>query len=485
MMPLAFSLLAGALMPLAFAPFGIYVLGFISPAILLYTWLKATPKQAFMRGLFFGIGFFTVGTSWIYISIHVYGKAPISLSALITALFILLMAMYPATQGYVLKKLFKNPITFCLCAFPATWVLWEFLREWLFTGFPWLLLGYTQTSTWINGLAPIFGVYGLSLAVALTAGALVVLSMRTRYPIKILCVAIILLFPLAGWELSKINWTKPAGKPVKFSLVQGNVKQELKWQPNQLLNILKIYKNLTEKNWASKIIIWPEAAIPTFAQNIPGYISLINQQAKQRNIYLITGIPIYHKKTDKYYNGLIMLGAGKGVYLKHHLVPFGEYIPLQSIFSGIMKKLDVPMSNFSAGPEYQRTIKAGQYTIAPYICYEIAYPDLVLETIKNKNFIVVITDDSWFGRSIALSQHLQISQMRSLETGRWLMLTANTGITAFINPKGKVVKYAKLDKRTVLTSQAVPMTGSTPMMQWDDYPVVILLVLLLLLALLI
>ena len=239
------SLIVGAALPFAFAPFNFYTLAFLSPAILLWIWLRSTPWQAAYRGYLFGIGFFGVGTSWIYISVHNFGNASVALSMFITALFILFLALYFALQGYLSRRLFQyKTITIqSLCIFPAMWLVFEGLRAYLFTGFPWLSLGYSQLNTPLHTLTPLFGVYGLSLAVCLTSGAFVILATRMdRVHSKILALVIIAILMTTGWMLKGHYWTEPAAKPISASLVQGNIPQQVKWEPGELFNVLEIYK---------------------------------------------------------------------------------------------------------------------------------------------------------------------------------------------------------------------------------------------------
>ena len=482
---LFFALIIGAALPFAFAPFNIYSLAFLAPAALFFIWLRAKPWQALLQGLLFGIGFFGVGTSWIYISIHNFGNASAPLSIFITSLFVLFMSLYPALQGYLGRRLFqhKHEAIQCFCVFPVFWVLFEALRGWLFTGFPWLFLGYSQINTPLHALAPLFGIYGVSLATVLISGAVALLALPKRNTAaKISSVIVILVIVCTGWLLSNRHWTEPAGKSIKVSIVQGNIAQEMKWRPAQLINILNIYKNLTDKYWGSKLIIWPEAAVPTYPQDVDSYFKEMNKAAKLHNDYLIIGSPIYNEKTQKFYNGLTLLGAGKGRYLKRHLVPFGEYVPLQSIFGKIMKDFNIPMSNFSSGPKKQKLLSVRGFNIAAFICYEIAYSHEVLRYSKGSQMIVNISDDSWFGQSKALGQQAQMGQMRALETGRPVVLNANTGISAFINPLGKITKKTAIDKRVVLTEQVTPMKGKTPLMRWHYYPVLAVLLLLLIIA---
>jgi len=397
------------------------------------------------------------------------------------------MALYPATQGLLMTHVFKNKSNAvkCLFVFPSSWVIWEFLRGWIFTGFPWLFLGYSQSDTMLRGYAPIIGVYGISLIIAVISGSLVILATRERPKVKLICGLLIVALLFGGWELSKQQWTKPVpvDKPIKVSMIQGNIHQQLKWQPEQMKKTLEIYKTLTEKNWDSQIIIWPEAAVPTFPHQIKPFINEMNQLAKQHHTYLIFGAPIFNNQTKQYYNGMQLIGAGDSLYLKRHLVPFGEYIPLKNIFNGPMKYFKIPMSNFSAGAIKQPPFQVGKFKAATFICYEVAFPEEALRAIKNKEFIITISDDSWFGESLALAQHLQIAKMRALETGRYLLLSTNTGITAFINPIGKVTQVAPINKQAVLTSKILAMQGETPLMRWEYVPISIVIMLMLLFGL--
>lgn len=479
------TLIAGAILPLAFAPFNWYPIAFISPAILLYTWLRASPWQAFWRGGFFGIGLFTTGTYWVYISIHTYGYASIPLATFITALFILILAFFPATQGLIFAWLFKRSrLTLkCLFAFPAMWIIWEWLRTWVFTGFPWLFLGYSQLHSVLRGFAPLFGVYGISFLVTLISGCLLLLIIHKNYLIKTVSVFLILVIFSVGLFFSPILWTKPAGKPIIVSLVQGNISQTIKWSPEHLFNILKIYQNETAKVWKSDIIVWPEAAIPAIPQQVKFYFQLMNQQAKKHHTALILGVPTYQPNTNQYFNSMMVLGNGKGVYLKRHLVPFGEYVPLKLVWGGLVQYFNMPMSNFSPGPKKQETLIAHGIPIAPFICYEIAYPSEVLDTTQNKQLMVVVSDDSWFGDSIASPQQIQMAQMRALETGRYILYDTNTGVTAIINPMGHIESVLPKNIRAILTNKVTPMEGKTPLMAWNYYPMLGFIVLLLLISL--
>lgn len=477
------SILSGALLPLAFSPFNFYSVAFILPAVLLFIWRQSTAKNAFWFGWLFGIGFFGTGASWIYISIHQFGNAGRLLATSITFIFALWMGLYFGLFGYLFRKFFSrySEAKQYLCVFPALWVIMEYLRSTLFTGFPWILLGYSQLTTPLSGLAPIVGVYGLSLITALISGALVLLSTLQTRKIKIISMIIIFGLIGLGWLAENHAWTKPVGNPIKVSLIQGNIPQTVKWDESYLLQNINVYKHLTFDSFSSQLIVWPEGALPIYAQDATSFIQQLSTLAKQNHSNIIFGAPILGLHTD-YYNGLLLIGENQGEYLKRHLVPFGEYIPLHTIFKKAMSYFNIPMSGFSKGPRNQPDLKINNIRIAPFICYEIAFPIAVLNAAENSEMLITLSDDSWFGRSIALTQQLQMAQMRSLETGRYQLLSSNTGITAFISPFGKILKGAPIDKRIVITNDVQPMTGKTPLMIWRYYPVLGIVILFLLMT---
>jgi len=475
------ALIAGAMLPLAFAPFHWYPIAFFSPALLLYVWLRSTAWQATWRGFLFGVGFFGVGTSWVYISIHNFGNANVALAGFVTALFVFILALFPATQGFIFARLFgRSRFTAkCLMVFPALWVLWEWVRSWIFTGFPWMFLGYSQIHSLLRGYAPFFGVYGVSLAVAFISGCVVVIFTHKSYRVRVASAAGIFFVAGIGTMIATFHWTKPIHKSFKVSLVQGNVPEMLKWDREYLLNTLKIYKTETEKHWDSKIIVWPEAAMPVFPSQIAPFLQQMNNAAKKHKTALVFGIPTRNSDTNNYFNSLMVIGNGKGLYLKRHLVPFGEYIPLGFIFSKAMKYFNIPMSGFSPGPKKQAPLTLAGIPTAAFICYEIAYPMEVLNSVKNTQLIVVVSDDSWFGESIASAQQVEIAQMRALETGRYILYATNTGITAVIDPNGKIKVTLPENKRAVLTTTVTPMVNETYVMFWHYYPVFIMILFLL------
>ncbi len=471
---LLIALLSGTLLTLAFAPWEYYPLGILSPALLLLTLQNATPKRAFTLGLLFGLGLFTTGVSWIFISIHTYGGTAAWLAAVFTLLFATTLALFPAVQCGLLNRFYpKNTHFKYLIAFPASWVLIEWVRSWFLTGFPWLYLGYTQFTSLLHGYAPIFSVYGLSFFTAFTASALLALITLKQHRATI--IATLFVIWIIGGLLTLIQWTRPIGTPISVGIVQGNIAQEIKWDPKQFEQTLETYATLTTPLFREqRLIIWPEAAIPLPDSNIPGFLSQLNTRALQHHATLISGI-IEQDVGGNYYNALESFGTEHGHYEKRHLVPFGEYVPLGPLLRGLIAFFDLPMSDLHPGPSLQNALHVGFTTIAPYICYEIAYPELVRGDFPQANFILTVSDDSWFGRSIAQPQHLQIAQMRSLETGRSQIFSTNNGITALIDARGRITQRIPSFKTGVLTGDLQPMMGSTPWIMIGQWPLLGLL----------
>lgn len=454
------ALIAGAALTLAFAPFFIFPLAIILPAILLALWLSMTPKQAFWRGWLFGLGFFGTGVSWVFISIHTYGNASYLLAGVITFLFIAMLALFPAFCGYLLNRYFPYTDSAKLTyAFPSLWLLFEWIRSWIFTGFPWLLLGDSQLYSPLRGYAPVFSVYGVGLAVLMTSGFLVQCFLKPENRKK--SIFAILAIWIIGGSLSFISWTKPSGEPIQVSLIQGNISQDLKWSENHIIPTLELYKKLTHENWSSKIIIWPEDAVPLSLQNAMGFIDEIADEAKSKKTTLITGIPIRNGNENNYFNAVIAIGNDYNFYLKQRLVPFGEYTPFAGYLTRFMEQFNIPMSSLIPSNQETKPLFVQGLKIATFICYEIAFPELVRQQDKQIGILLTVSNDAWFGHSIAPAQHMAMAQMRALELGRPVLFVSNTGITGIIKPNGIIQTKIPPFQTMVLTDKVQAMTGET------------------------
>ncbi len=482
------AFLAGVFLTLACAPFYIFPLALVSAAFLLVLWLDVSPKIAFWRGFFYGLGLFGSGVYWVYISMHTYAELPAIIAGFLTLLFIAFLALFPAYQGYLLNRYFpKTNSAKILCAFPALWVFFEWVRSWIFTGFPWLFIGYSQTHSALNGYAPIFSVFGVSLATVFSAALLVnatlYLKDKRRLAAYLNALALILIW-VAGALLNLASWTQPAGKPFQVSLVQANIPQQLKWLPEQVLPTLLQYKNLSQDHWDSQVVIWPEAAIPAPLDEVAGFVDEMSVTAKQHHAQLITGIPVKNNENNRYFNAVISVGdQGVGYYLKHRLVPFGEFIPFEKWLGRIFDFLRIPMSDFTPayGPS-EPLILHDNIKMLAFICYEIAFPEQVLHTLNDVNILLTVTNDAWFGHSIAQAQHLQMAQMRAIENGRPILFASNNGITAIISPQGHLLYAAPPFETAVLTGSIQAYTGKTPWQRHAMDPLLLILLSLVIVA---
>jgi len=478
----------GALLPLGFAPFGLSLLPILSLIGLLAIWQKTDRRQTLLSGWFFGIGLYAVGASWVFISIYVYSATPLPFAILLTALFIAIMGFITAIQGYFFHLLGLNRMM--LLGFPALWVAVEWVKTWLFTGSPWLYLGYAMMDTPVEGFAPITGIFGISFMTAFASTLCFILLRQIIQPSPKLKWAALgtasyfIAVPAAGYFLQQTTWTeKISDTPLSVSIIQGNIPQEIKWDVKFRDAILNLYKERTEASWGSDIIIWPEAAVPAFEHEVSDYLNTIDQHAKNQGSSLIMGLAIMQYLSEGhflFYNSIRSVGQGSGLYHKQRLVPFGEFIPFENQLRGLTGAFDLPMSSFTRGDENQAPLLAGKHRIAPYICYEILFPDLVARTSRNAEILVTISNDGWFGHSSGPAQHFEMARMRALETGRYLIRATNNGISAIVDPKGKVTHLAPSFVETTLDGEVYAMQGNTPFMNWGSKPILSLSALILL-----
>lgn len=458
----ALALVAGAIYPLSLAPWNWWPVGLLSLAVLAALIHRRPLAQAATYTFTFGLGLFGTGSSWVYYSIHDYGYAPMPLALLLTGLFTLLLAIVFVLPFLLLKPLARRTPLAWLIAFASLWVLGEYLRGWLFTGFPWLFLGYGHLTTPLAGWAPVGGVYLISFIAALTAGWLGLSRCWLTHRRQALGgVLAVLLGWIGGGLLTTLEFTQPTGEPLTVSLIQPNLSLETKWNDQAMVDILRGLHEQSDAHWGQQLVIWPESAIPEFAHQVSPFLQAIDEQARRHGSTLITGIPTAHP-SGSYYNSLIALGQGQGQYDKHHLVPFGEYVPLERWLRGLIHFFDLPMSQFSSGPRGQSHLSAGDLQVGSAICYEVAYPSLVAEQARTAHLLVTVSNDAWFGDSIGPLQHLQIVQMRSLENGRWFARATNNGVTALIDHRGRITAELPQFSRDELSGTVVPRMGTTP-----------------------
>jgi apolipoprotein N-acyltransferase len=456
---------------LGFAPFYLFPVPVITLALLFgFCHSSTTPLKAALMGFGFGMGLFSAGVTWIYVSLHDFGAMPMPLA--VTALIILCayLAIFPALSVWILAKLrLTSSISWALVA-AALWMLFEWLRGSLFTGFPWLALGYSQAPySPLAGFAPIVGVYGISLLLVLSATLLFLWIdkgvRKWRYGLSLM------LIWLTGFCLHMIDWVRPHGEPITVSLLQGNIAQDMKWREDHVENTMETYAKLILSS-DSRLIVTPEISIPLFSDNVPPlYLSYLTQHARKNMGDVLIG---FAERTtnndDEYYNTMFSFGTSpEQSYRKHHLVPFGEFIPLKPIFGWVINVLQIPLSDFSRGGLDQQPMDLAGQRVAINICYEDVFGEEIINQLPQATMLVNVSNDAWFGRSIGPQQHLQISQMRALETGRYMLRATNTGVTAIINERGEVLQTIEIFTTAALHGLAQGFTGTTPYVRTGNY----------------
>ena len=465
---------------LAFAPLGFFPLALLTFAVLVHFWMGATPRRAFWSGYAFGLGLFGAGVSWVYVSMHTFGGMPLPLAALATFLFCAFLALFPAAAGWLQARVPAHPYFRACLLIPAAWSLIEWVRSWIFTGFPWLSTGYAAVGWPLQGYAPLVGVFGLSFITVSLAGMGWLLFRRER--LLVLATTFIGIIA-AGQALRQVHWTEPAGEPVSAALLQGNIEQDLKFRPERYATILATYVRLAESTRA-KLVVFPETSIPRFLDRIePDFLARLESVAKRNGGDLLLGVP-YRTRSGEYFNSVISLGSSPAqAYHKSHLVPFGEFIPAG--FGWVLSVLQVPLSDFSRGGHDQPPIAAAGQRVALNVCYEDAFGDEIARRVREATILVNVSNVAWFGDSLAPAQHLQIARLRAVETGRMHLAATNTGITAAIDRDGRVLARLPQFAEGRLEVSAQGYTGATPYARYADWPVVIVSLLLLAVAVLV
>ena len=480
------ALLSGAIGPLAFSPNNMWLLGLIS-VMGLYIALKfSTPRHGAIAGWFFGLGFFGVGASWVFVSINVYGNASVPLAGFLTGLFVMGLGLLFALQAWLTQRFFDR--SFYLFSFAALWVLGEWLRSWFLTGFPWLYLGYPHIESGLAGIAPIFGVLGISLVAAISGAAFGEMALIWRKTKAHKAYAVARSYMPTGlfvlWILAqlcgKLTWVTPSGANISVGIVQANIDQGEKFDAAFIEQNLALYDELSSPLWHNDVVVWSETAIPYIYENASPVVNYLSSQASTNNATLVTGI--FGQSDKGVHNSIISLGDGDGIYHKQRLVPFGEYVPLRAVFSSLLQIFDLPMSSLTRGAPGQDALSAGGYLIAPFICYEVVYPDFVRRHAASADYLVTISNDTWFGASWGPLQHLEMAQMRALENGRYMIRATNNGVSAIINARGEITARTGQFKAQVLEGEIELMLGRTPFSFWGSWPVLVACLLLLIVS---
>ena len=477
------ALFAGILLPFGFSPFhlpGLSVLGIA----LLFAQLQERPlKESVVIGFVFGLGFFGFGISWIYVSIHDYGHLNPLLSFLATSLFVSYLSLYPALVAMCYQPLASKKGLLSNCfLFGALWCLGEYLRSNVLSGCPWLQLGFGQIDSPLKYMLPIVGVYGTSFLTCLSA-TLLVKSTQTVALQRCLYLFAFVGILLAPLLLQDTTWVTLNNKPISVGVVQANLSMRDKWDESLFWKLLGQYKTAIKQLIGKKnVIVLPESAIPLPATYISHYINQIDAHAKLEHTSVLLGIPQSTPHDNGYYfNTLTALGMADGHYLKQHLVPFGEYIP--NPFLSLTRWLDIPLATLKPGPAHQALVQVDNHLIATLICYEVAYPDLLRHQLPDAEWIVSISDDGWFGRSLAVYQQLQMSQVLSLLTGRYQIVSNNDGLSSIIDTQGNITSTLPAFTAGILDGVIYPATEATPWTSQGDAPILLSCILLILFSL--
>jgi apolipoprotein N-acyltransferase len=483
------ALLAGSSCVFGFAPFGIFPVPVLALAVLFALWQRAnTPRNAAWLGFAFGLGLFGAGISWIYVALHDYGDMPMLLALPATALFVAFLALFTASAGYAQARFPVTKDLRTMLVMPAAWVSVEWLRGMIFTGFPWLTLGYAHSGSPLAGYAPLFGVYGVSLVAAVSAGLLASLydagAGHARYKkhrghgplLQILLIAMIW---SGGALLRTVHWTKPRGEPFSVALVQGNIAQNLKFNEDALAKTLDTYRRLVLQNNA-RLTMLPETALPMLRHEIPqDLIEQLRDHALKNHGDDLIGV--FERDHGSYYNSVFSLGTGgEQYYRKHHLVPFGEFIPLRPLLGWFINGvLNIPMGDLARGGKMQAPLDVAGQHVAVDICYEDVFGEEIIRALPQATLLANFTDDAWYGHSYAAAQHNQMSQMRALETGRMMLRATNTGITSIIGADGRVLQQLPQHQEAVLLGTAQGYEGATPYVRWGNAAAWLLIILML------
>lgn len=468
---------AGALNTLAFAPYSFWPLAILSPLALYLLLRGLDARAAFRRGFAYGFGFWLSGVCWVYVSIHVYGYTPVPMAITLTLLFaamlsLIFFAWWTSLYAHLTRSVLRPGL------FVALWVLAEWVRSWLFTGFPWLYQGYAFIDTPLAAYAPVGGVLLVS---TLSVGIAVLLAdifLGTRRA-RLLALGIVAAITAGGFALAPVTWTTASGPARTVSMVQGNVPQDMKWLREMQQPTIDIYRGLTAGEWGRDLIIWPESAIPLFVHEALPLVDELRAQAHESGSGFITGMPYLYRRNDElvYHNSVLSLGDREvAMYHKVHLVPFGEVVPFAPLLRAIapfFSLTGIPLEGFTPGFDRQPPLPAAGMRLATFLCYEIVYADYVRQQAVTADVLLTVSNDGWFGDSHGPHQHFEIARMRSLETGRWLLRDTNTGITGIIDPRGRVTARAAQFERTVLRGDVTPMQGMTPFMRWGEWPVLL------------
>lgn len=468
------AFILGCLTTLGFAPFGFHLLIPVLLLPILFVCVTAAPRDAAGHSFCYGFGLFLTGTYWIYISVAVFGQAPVWIAVMLMLGLTVIMSFWLYLAGWLISRLTQGEPLQLIAVAPAVWVLVEWLRGWVLTGFPWLAFGYANVDTAFAAYAPLAGIYGVSFVVVLTSATLLAAIMN-RGTQRLIIAGFAVVPWLLGIGLGFVEWTEEAGEPVRITILQAGIPQDQKWLASQKQPTLDYYREETRKLPDSEIVVWPEVAIPSLTSREATFLSLLQSDARASGQTILLGIleDDEARGGTVIYNSVIALdGERRQTYRKRHLVPFGEYFPVPVTVREWMRMMNLPHNDLAAGADYQELLEsAGGQRIAVAICYEDAYSTELRYALPEASILVNVSNDAWFGDSIAPHQHLQIAQMLSLELGRPSVRSTNTGISAFISHRGELLETGPQFAAARITADVTPRRGSTPYASFGHAPV--------------
>ena len=475
------SFITGLSLVFAYAPFSQWYLTLFIPALIFYHLANKPPNKSAKLMFFFALGWFTSGISWVHVSIDQFGGLPLALSLTLMLLLCLYLALFPTLAVY-LTGYFSRKKQLNLWLLTPFWLISEYLRSIIFTGFPWLSLGYSQIDSPLANFAPVIGEVGITALIILINVCLVkvvyALKQNSKNQLTI-PTALLFLLTILCYGASKVNWVQTNGIKTNVALVQGNIAQSIKWAPEQEWPTMLKYLDLSRTNYDADIIIWPESAIPAMEPAVQDYLGTVNRSALLNNSAIITGILNYNFERKAYFNSLIVLGNKqdndqKGYYYshsnrysKHHLLPIGEFVPFQELLRPIAPLFNLPMSSFTRGSYVQHNLIANGLHILPLLCFEVVFPhQLAANLTQQTSLLLTVSNDAWFGNSHGPHQHMEIARMRALEFGRPILRSTNNGITAVVDHNGEFIARIPQFEEAVLTAEVPLVTGQTPYSQW-------------------
>ena len=473
--------IAGLSLIFAYAPFSQWYLTLFIPAVVFHKLQFQTPKKSAKLIGFFAFGWFASGISWVHVSIDQFGGLPLVVSLSIMLLLCIYLALYPALAAYLTARFSKNQ-QLNLWLLPSFWLISEYLRSVVLTGFPWLSLGYSQIDSPLASFAPVIGEVGITALIIIINICLVIIfnAVKLKNNKKLFSpLVLIFAFCILSYVLNKVSWVQVTGKTAKVALVQGNIAQSIKWAPEQEWPTMLKYLDLSRVNFDADIIIWPESAIPAMEPAVQDYLTTVNRSALLNDSAIITGIINYNFESKEYFNSLITLGKKKtddeqgyfyyhnNRYSKNHLLPIGEFVPFQEWLRPLAPLFNLPMSSFTRGSYVQQNLIANNLHLLPLLCFEIAFPHQLAANLTSKtNILLTVSNDAWFGNSHGPHQHMEIARMRALEFARPLLRSTNNGITAVVDHKGDFIARIPQFEEKVLRAEVALVTGMTPYSQW-------------------